>query len=549
MAFEAPATAPKRTSASTKVADRRESVEARSPADTELLGPGGKTPRPSHRLAAIAFDRPPTVGGEPGGLPAFRPRQVSLGRLLPRQSPTQAPARPAVTGPTSTAPLQLKKLFAHEPRSGTAAETYGYARLALADDIKRSVAGLGEDATTDEAWDAVRQTFHGNRLKPEGHGLERDGTSIYLTNPDGHRIDKLGALSHDQDAQLYRAVAADAGDKNSLFINRSDGLEYVKDANGLFTPRFQTRSITKKHGAGADRDLERLNKRQALVGEAPESDASPLEHVGGKDTAYISFTKGAEDVTNAQGAKFNQSKTGRITADLLQVDRANIVDVSSKDGAEAELRPRLGAAARDDWKNLWEKAGEQEAAVRGADYSAASHAAATAAKPSGDLTGQQWQGLLDARRTKEVLVHGELPFEAVTAFGEANADLSSGQARDDIAAHQARSARRSDAAQQTLDTYENTDRGAHHATVAAEVAASRAALTAASTVSARRNRRNGADRLAALGYAHDALYDAARLHQNPLDTGIHANAAAAAAALRVERHRILGEMSGVLRAR
>jgi len=444
-------------------------------------------------------------------------------------------------GASAEQPIQMLRQFAHEPKAGT---QYGYGgqRDLLLQGLKSSVAGLGDDATHDEAKNSMSEAFYTHHAKPDNHTIHFDGNNVFLRNQHGRNVDKLGTLSHDQDPALYRQTAADPSDKNELHVNISDGKHYVKDANGLYTPRFQTRSITKS-GGGQEFDFEKLKKRTDIVGAAPNSGANPLEHVGGKDTAYISLTKGAGDVTNAQGVPFNAGNKGRITTDLLQVPQGSIVDVSSERGAEAALKPHLGEAAKEKWASHWAEAGKKEEAVRKAKYSVTSHTVATKAKPDTTLTGQQWQGLLDARRTKEVLVHGSLPFESVTSFGNASEDLPE-QANKEIAEHKTASDLRSTAAQQTLDAYDNDTQAPLHQDMAMEFRVGRNQLNR--TVRTHVQNRIGAmpekDRQGFKQGAHNmaiaSLEELANSHQNRLTTGIHQNPAAAVAAFRAARLRL-----------
>ncbi|TKC86977.1 DUF4157 domain-containing protein [Trinickia terrae] len=354
------------------------------------------------------------------------------------------------TSPTANV-VQAKQFYEDNQHSGQDAGFYNHQLAALNAAMKAAVTALPDNANTAAAQTAMQAVFGGHPAVPAGHVLNFTGSAVFLDTAAGAHVDRLGTLADDQNQQMYLPVPAAAGDVNTLWVNKSTGAEYVRDANGLFTPRFQSRSITVA-------DRQRVNGRNSIQGANPGSHATPLQHVGGAPSPYISMTAGLADVTNAQGALFNANSNGRVHADMLQVPAADIVDLHATAGATLELGNRMAVNIRNNFPAIWDAAHTEVAAIHAAQpgQAAAAHAAAGAHRPATMNAGQtqQWQQILDAVRTKEVLVHGNVPFDAITSFGNANGHALSAATNTAIAANLVRSQGRSAAAAATLGTHQ-----------------------------------------------------------------------------------------------
>ncbi|MCB0208996.1 MAG: hypothetical protein KDJ52_06695 [Anaerolineae bacterium] len=352
--------------------------------------------------------------------------------------------------------IQTKQFYEDIQNSGQDPALYNYQRQALNQDMQRAVDNLRDNATMADAQAAMQAVFGPHPGRPPNHNLGFVGTSVFLDSPPvpghaGGHIDRLGTLADDQDANMYIQVPAAVEDVNTLWVNKSSGQEHVRDANNLFTPRFQSRSITV-----ADRG--RINQRNSVQGTHPLAHANPLQHVGGANSPYISMSAGLDDVTNAHGVPFNANNTGRITADMLQVPAATIVDLHATQGAQQELGNRMAQNIKDSFPAIWNAAHTQVAAIHAAPAAGkvAAHAAARANRPPAMQAGQdqQWQQLLDAVRTKEVLVHQNLPFDAITAFGNSGEFALAPAATAAIAVNSARSQARTAAATAELAAHQ-----------------------------------------------------------------------------------------------
>jgi hypothetical protein len=365
------------------------------------------------------------------------PRLALLSQLsaaLQRQ-PERSPNR------NQAAVLQAKWFFEDNPNASVDDALYGFQRPTLLVDIQDAIDALADDATLVQAQQAVTTAFGQFGARPANHAIAFVGTSVFLDDNLAVHQDKLGSLADDQDPSMYLPVAAAPGDQNQLFVNKASGETYVRDTNNHFTPRFQSRSIT-THDRG------RLSGRTDILPAVPNANRTPLEHVGGAPSQYLSLTAGTQDVTNAHGALFNAGGTGRVQIDLLRVAPQNLVDLHVYAGARAELGQRMAGNIRNNFPAIWSAAQTENQNIASG---AQTHAGATAARPGSMLSSQTqpWQQILDAIRTKEVLVAGGIPFSSVTAFQNNNAGLAQ-QANTDIGQHAVASAARTAAAQQVL---------------------------------------------------------------------------------------------------
>jgi len=411
-----------------------------SPAGQELIG---------HELAHVVQQRQGRVDAPQGkGAPVVEDAALEAeadvqGRLAARGEPAGGAATPAGAAPAS-APIQGKFQFDHNPQAAAPSDLYGHMRDDILRVMREAVEALAEDATQQQARTAVSTAFHDHNYCPAEHTLQYAGNDIFVRDADGVRVDKLGILADSNDPALYLQVPAADGDVNTLYINRSDGKQYVLDVHGRYTPRFQTRSITGD-------DKAELNHRRGIAPAEPEAGRTPAQHVGGMASQYLSITNAPDDVTNAHGVYFNAHQTGRIEVDLLQIEADNVVDLSTQAGARTELQNAFGAQVRDNFPAVWAAAQAQVRLIEAALPAGrvAAHQAAREANPGHGLTGMQWQQILDVCRTKEVLVAGGIPYEAVTSFGEAAVALQGGPAGD-IAAHRVTANARTQAANETL---------------------------------------------------------------------------------------------------
>jgi hypothetical protein len=412
-----------------------------STAGRELIG---------HELAHVVQQRQGRVDAPQGkGAPVVEDASLEaeadvLGRLAANGAPAGSATAPAASHSGAAAPIQGKFQFDHNPQSGAPSDLYGHMREDILRVMNEAVAALAEDATQQQARDAASTAFHDHNYCPAEHTLQYAGNDIFVRDGHGVRVDKLGMLADSNDPALYLQVPAEDGDANTLYINKSDGQQYVLDVHGRYTPRFQTRSIT-----GGDKAA--LNHRNGLAPAAPAATRTAAQHVGGMASQFLSITNAQDDVTNAHGVYFNAAQTGRIEVDLLQIEADNIVDLSTQPGARAELQNAFGHTVRDNFAAIWAVAQAQVRLIEAAApvARAAAHQTATAANPGHGLTGLQWQQILDVCRTKEVLVAGGIPYEAVTGFREAAVGLQPGPAGD-VAAHRVTADARTQAANETL---------------------------------------------------------------------------------------------------
>jgi hypothetical protein len=281
--------------------------------------------------------------------------------------------------------------------------------------IRIAIRGLADNAILNDAIAAINLAAQHDFLLPGlNMAFQWNGDEVYLFDTANNaRLDLLGRVQDDQDPQLYLAV--NTGTASRLQVNKDTGEERVLDAARRYIPRTIARSIT-----GAERTA--LSHRNAMRPRVPNAGLTPLEHVsGGQMSQYTSYSRAPGDVVNSHGELFNAGGTGRVNIDLLHIAMANILDLSTHEGINTHLRPQLPQNARANFGAI------SAAAKNKADNEVANgivNPAGTTNPHRADLTDQRWQALVDAYRTQEVLVQGDVPFDAVTSFGEYTAALN-----------------------------------------------------------------------------------------------------------------------------
>lgn len=332
------------------------------------------------------------------------------------QSPRMLAQRRALKsafGAAAGVVLQARQHFNANHRSmalpGAGADYRDYAIDTV---IAGAVADLADDATLQDAIAAIDlAALQDHLMQGQNLAFQWNGAEVYLLDTASNsRLDLLGSVQDDQDPHLYLAV--NTGTASNLYVNKDTGEERVRDAAGRFIPRTIARSITTtERGA--------LSHRNAMAPRVPNAGLTPLDHVaGGQNSQYTSYSRAPGDVVNSHGAFFNAGGTGRVTIDLLHLAQANILDLSTHEGINAHLRPQLPQNARDNFNTI--SAAAKAKARDEVDNGIVATAGSTNPHRA-ELTDQRWQALVDAYRTQEVLVQGNVPFAAVTGFGEFSA--------------------------------------------------------------------------------------------------------------------------------
>ncbi|HEX7841730.1 MAG TPA: DUF4157 domain-containing protein [Kofleriaceae bacterium] len=187
----------------------------------------------------------------------------------------------------------------------------------------------------------------------------RDSWVLFLNRPK-HDIPRT-AVGEFRKTNHYREIEKH---ENQTLFRDDDGKEYVHDSADQYVPRILTRNIS-------EQDRKALRKKRDLAPTGPRSRTEIWQHVTGtKPSPYISATKIDDgDITNPQGDALG-GEHGRVRIDLLKISPKRIHDLTTKKG-------------QDRW--------------------GLSH-------PKTDI---KRQALEDVIRTQEVLIKGEIPFEAI----------------------------------------------------------------------------------------------------------------------------------------
>lgn len=338
-----------------------------------------------------------------------RALQVGLAQTGAVQRKAMAPGSSASTSrDTAAGVVQARQHFNANHQSmalpGPAANARDYVVQTV---IVQTIAALDDDATLNDAIAAINLAAqHDHLMTYELLGLRWNGAEVYLVDT-VHNVDAdlLGSVMDDQNPGLYLAV--NTGTASHLQVNKDTGEERVLDAAGRYIPRTIARSITPT-------ERNALSRRDAMRPRVPNAGLTPLEHVaGGQNSQYTSYSRAPGDVVNSHGRVFNAQGTGRVNIDLLHIAPASILDLSTHEGINAHLRPQLPQNAR----------AQFDAVSTAAKTKAEDEVANGITAPAGTtnphrqlLTDQRWQALVDAYRTQEVLVEGDVPFDAVTSF-------------------------------------------------------------------------------------------------------------------------------------
>lgn len=155
--------------------------------------------------------------------------------------------------------------------------------------------------------------------------------------------------------------------EQSILSRRDSGKEFVIDGYGQSVSRYVYRFVNSS-------DVTSIKTHKALIPRSETAGNSILEHVGGqKKTRYISTTRSKRGIQNPHGDTFDSGQ--KVKIDLSYISRDRIYDLSTPLG-EQKLRLSMG---------------------------------------SGEPTGINKQALEDVKRTKEVLVEGRIPIDAIVA--------------------------------------------------------------------------------------------------------------------------------------
>lgn len=315
--------------------------------------------------------------------------------------------------------------------------------------IGQALTALADDATLNDAVAAINLAVQQDYLMPAQHlGLRWNGAEVHLVDT-VHNVDAdlLGSVMDDQNPGLYLSV--NTGTASHLQVNKDTGEERVLDAAGRYIPRTIARSITPT-------ERNALSHRNAMRPRVPNAGLTPLEHVaGGQNSQYTSYSRAPGDVVNSHGVAFNANGTGRVNIDLLHIAAGDILDLSTHEGMDVHLRPQLPQNARAQFGAV------SAAAKTKAEDEVAHGIVATAGTTNPyrqlPLTDQRWQALVDAYRTQEVLVQGDVPFDAVTSFGAFNGAHNplTALAQQGIAAHALAAAQHSQTGAAALAAHRN----------------------------------------------------------------------------------------------
>lgn len=190
-----------------------------------------------------------------------------------------------------------------------------------------------------------------------------------------------GAISADNTlvgtivAQAVANMANGAGAAVNTVYVRQDGTdkEFVQDAYHQLVPRYVYRVLNND-------DCNKFDKEQDLAPRGPKSKANLLQHIGGKDSNYISTSRSSGEIQNSHGEAFGIRNKARVRAkiDLSMIPSDRIYDMST---ADSELK------------------------LKGLNNSAQ--------KSVNAMTAQVEVALWDAKRTKEVLIEGGIPYGAI----------------------------------------------------------------------------------------------------------------------------------------
>jgi len=188
---------------------------------------------------------------------------------------------------------------------------------------------------------------------------------IYLEGP-GQTQTVLGRMRRGIDTTTYQAQP---GHVQAVQTRLGDDKEFVLDGWSQFVPRFVYRFVT-------DRDVANINGGNGIKPRNPNATDNMLEHVAGKkETRFVSTTKSKRDIQNPHGESFGERK---VKIDLSWIAKERIYDVSTPLG-EINLA-KLASGKYGELKSF---------------------------------TNQIQQAFRDAKRTKEVLVEGDIPPEAI----------------------------------------------------------------------------------------------------------------------------------------
>ncbi len=193
--------------------------------------------------------------------------------------------------------------------------------------------------------------------------------------------------------------------------------EFVMDKIGQLVPRFTRRNISDiniaelkgKHDQEAGlypsnlspyEDARRQQDARGTGSNKIRNESAEMHHVqGSKPSDYLSATASSSDALNPQGKAFDAAAT--VVIDLSYIDPEQISALYTSQGMRYFLL------------DMFE--GDRGATVEKAEREQREKAPSSMrlAKGNAELSEKEWQALLDVIRTKEVLIGGLIPKEAV----------------------------------------------------------------------------------------------------------------------------------------
>lgn len=224
---------------------------------------------------------------------------------------------------------------------------------------------IDQELTLDDVTSGLISRFktkYGDQMKLE---YGDDGVGRYFNARRDTTRMPLGRLIQGDQA-FTNPRAANTGNQ-SIVTRRDSGKNFVIDGYGQCVPRFVYRFVN-------DKDVSNLQTHGAMLPRSETAGNSILEHVGGqKLTRYTSTTRSKHGIQNPHGDTFDSGC--KVKIDLSYISKDQIYDLSTPLG-EQKLRISMG---------------------------------------SGEPMGINKQALEDVKRTKEVLIEGRIPKEAIVA--------------------------------------------------------------------------------------------------------------------------------------
>ncbi|MFD2333582.1 OTU domain-containing protein [Cohnella sp. GCM10020058] len=228
----------------------------------------------------------------------------------------------------------------------------------------------------------------------------------------------------------------------TLIVLRGEEGEFAIDKLGQLVPRYSRRNISQanldelngKHsgekGMYPSRispvpDADRSQVASGIGSNKIRAESDEMHHVQGhKPSDYLSVTAKDEDALNPKGKTFEAAAT--VVVDLSYIDPDNLSALYTSLGMRyflldgmtgGDKGETIGLAVREQSKDSSDGSGEKEERKAGGkkkkEKKEAKPSSNQLAVDHNQLSAKEWQALLDVIRTKEVLIEGMIPPEAV----------------------------------------------------------------------------------------------------------------------------------------